>query len=65
MIVGKIRIKLLRELLKQNTAIHNKIRRKVSDYKDKFVRMLFNMIKISTIFGHLATAGPMLAKISI
>lgn len=54
MLIGKIKISVFRDFMSKNSNFQRKIKRKVQTYRDQNMRMIQNMIRISSIFGQFA-----------
>lgn len=51
MLIGKIKISVFRDFMAKNSNFQRKIKKKVQSYRDQNMRMIQNMIRISSIFG--------------
>lgn len=64
MLIGKLKIDLFRQFMEKSSNFEKKIRRKILSYRDPNLKIIFNMIKVSSLFGQFVSPS-ILEKITI
>ena len=51
MVIGKMKIDAFQRFVTSNSNFQKRIRKKITQYKDYNIKMIFNMIRTSSLFG--------------
>lgn len=55
MLIGKLKIEHFKKFMELNSNFMKKIRKKIASYKDPSLKLIFNMIRVSALFGQFAS----------
>lgn len=64
MLIGKLKIDQFKKFIELNSNFIKKIRKKIASYKDPNLKLIFNMIRVSALFGQFASVST-IEKISL